>query len=149
MLPFLNWEHCMLKLLFPLCASNVVRRGGFVRGDVKFNGTVKISGHLEGSLSVSPNDCVFVAHQGVLRSDNLTMDTLVVKGAVYAKHIKVRRLVIRSGGEVHGRIEAQSLTVHPSSRYDGHVTLCAPPAATTEGSSAKIAKERLESMVHT
>lgn len=139
----------MLKFLFPLCALNVVRRGSFVRGDVKFNGSVKISGNLEGSLSVSPNDSVFVAHKGVLRSDNLTMDTLIVQGSVYAKHVKVRRLVIRSGGEVHGRIEAQSLTVHPSSRYDGHVTLCAPAPIPSEGSSAKIAKERLDGVVHT
>lgn len=139
----------MFKSLFFHFAANAIRQSSVVRGDVKFNGSVKICGLLEGSLVVAPTDSVFVARKGVLRSDNLSMDTLVVEGSVYAKHIKVRHLVIRKGAEVHGRIEAQSLTIDPSARYDGHVTLSAPSVAIPENASATIAKERLETMLKT
>lgn len=139
----------MFKLLFPFFTANVIRQSSRIRGDVTCNGSVKIRGFLEGSLVVAPTDSVFVTRKGVLRSDNLSMDTLVVEGAVYAQHIKVRHLVIRKGGEVHGRIETQSLTLDPSARYDGHVTLCAPPVAISENASATVAKERLETVLRT
>lgn len=139
----------MFKFLFPFFAANTIRQSSVIRGDVKYNGSVKINGLLEGSLTVAPTDCVFVAQKGVLRSDNLSMDTLVVSGAVYAKQIKVRHLIIRKGGEVHGRIEAQSLTIDPSARYDGHVTLAAPSVPISENASATVAKERLETMLRT
>lgn len=139
----------MFKFLFPFLTANVIRQSSVIRGDVKFNGSVKIRGLLEGSLVVAPTNCIFVARKGVLRSDNLNMDTLVVEGAVYAKHIKVRHLVVRKGGEVHGRIETQSLTIDPSGRYDGHVTLCPPPVAISENASATVAKERLETVLRT
>jgi len=139
----------MFKFLFPFFAENTIRQSSVIRGDVKFKGSVKINGLLEGSLAVNPTDSVFVAQKGVLRSDNLNLDTLVVKGAVYAKHIKVRHLIVRKGGEVHGRIEAHSLTIDPSARYDGHVTLAAPSLQVAEGASASVAKERLETMLRT
>lgn len=138
----------MLTFLFPLYADNVVRASTVIRGEVKFKGSVKILGQLEGTLSVGPTK-VLIGPKGMLRSEHVTVDTLIVKGAVYATNIKVRRLVICQGGEVHGRIEAQSLVVHPSARYDGHVTLCAAPVAVPENAPAKIAKERLEGLIRT
>lgn len=139
----------MFTFLFPLYADNVVRASTVIRGEVSFKGSVKILGQVDGALSVRPNDRVVVKRKGVLRSENVVVDTLIVEGAVYATAIKARRLVVRHGGEVHGRIEAQSLVVHSSARYDGHVTLCEAPVDLPETSPAKIAKQRLEGLIRT
>lgn len=139
----------MFSFIFPMITQHTIGADTRINGDVRLKGTVKIAGHIDGSLTVGAEDKILIGKNGMLRCDTVNAKTIIVEGSLYAKHIKVQCLIIRNGGEVHGAIEAQSFTVQPNARYNGHVALSAPPPIAEKSTPAKIAKERLESVTRT
>jgi cytoskeletal protein CcmA (bactofilin family) len=97
-----------------------IAKGSHITGTLKFSGTVRIEGRVEGEISAQ--ETVVVGDTAVVEAE-LTADTIIITGKVTGDVTAHRRLEIRAPGQVQGNITTPSLVIHDGVRFEGQCSM--------------------------
>ncbi len=101
-------------------ADTCIGKGSHITGTLKFSGTVRIEGHVEGEISAQ--ESIVVGDTAVVEAE-VTADTIVITGKVTGDVTARRRLEIRAPGQVQGNITTPSLVIHDGVRFEGQCSM--------------------------
>ncbi len=93
-----------------------IGQGCHISGNLKFSGTVRIDGHVEGEISAQ--ESIVVGDTAVVEGE-ITADTITITGKVIGDVCARRRLEIRAPGQLEGNIATPSLMIHDGVRFEG------------------------------
>jgi len=111
MLMFSSRKHPKIEVII---GSETVIKGGIVS-----QGTVRIDGRFEGSLSA---DCVIIGEGGTMLGD-VTTKTMIAAGSLTGNVQSLESVEIQPKGEVYGDIYTQKLTVAEGGIFEGRSSM--------------------------
>lgn len=97
------------------------------RGELKFEGLLRIDGEFEGEL-ISPQGKVIVGPRGKIQA-NLNLKEAVIEGTVVGNITVEEKLELRGHAKIEGDIVAKALIVDDGVSISGHL-LISPPSET-------------------
>lgn len=101
-------------------ADTSIGQGSQIAGTLKFEGTVRIDGKVEGEISAT--ESVIIGDAAVVKAQ-VTADTVVITGQVTGDITAKRRVEIRAPGQLHGNITTPSLVIHDGVVFEGQCSM--------------------------
>ena len=86
-------------------------------GDLKFNGTLRIDGHLTGSILA--NGTVIVGEEGIIEGD-VHVSSLILRGEIRGDIVCDERVEIHVPGKVFGDIQSPTFVIDEGVHLEGH-----------------------------
>ena len=102
---------------------SIVGPGMKIVGDCSSDGTIRVEGHVEGSVNAAKS--VVVGEKGTVLGDVATQDAIVagrVEGSIRADS----RVELQSTCQVKGNIESRRIKLDEGGRVDGQLKMGAP-----------------------
>ena len=87
-------------------ADTSIGKGSQIVGTLKFEGTVRIDGQVEGE--VTAQESVIIADSAIVKA-KVSADTIIITGKVTGDITARRRVEIRAPGQLHGNVTTPSL----------------------------------------
>ena len=97
-----------------------IGKDSHISGTLKFSGTVRIDGHVEGEISAQ--ETIVVGDTAVVEAQ-VTADSIIITGKVTGDVTARRRLEIRAPGQLQGNITTPSLVIHDGVRFEGQCSM--------------------------
>lgn len=139
---------------------HVLQANTHLHGSFAFSGGLLIHGEIDGAIEAKgPQSCVVVGKTGVVTTQRLQADTLILHGKVTATSIVGDRIVLSSTAQVTGDIQGGSVEIHNGACFEGRVSIPQnkpqDPAESREPAevtfslpgSAQTARSRLDAVV--
>ena len=99
---------------------SIVGPGMKIVGDCSSDGTIRVEGHVEGSVKAAKS--VVVGQQGTVLGDVATQDAIIagrVEGSIRAES----RVELQSSCQVKGNIESRRIKLDEGGRVDGQLKM--------------------------
>ena len=112
---------------------SIISAGMRITGDVETNGTIKIDGRIEGSLTGARQ--MMLGRNGAIHG-NVHAGEVVVGGLVDGGIVADERQELQGSAVVNGDIETRSIVVLEGARINGSVRMSEPRAGTPGGGPA-------------
>src|ERR1041384_7573280 len=113
-------------------------RGSRVSGKLNFDGAVRVDGQVEGEISAQ--DTLIVGERAVVTAQ-INGNTVIIKGKVTGDINARKRVEIRAPGKLYGNIVTPSLVIHEGVIFEGHCSMGASEARSTERKVTPFPKE--------
>jgi cytoskeletal protein CcmA (bactofilin family) len=111
-------------------------RGSRVEGKLRFDGSVRIDGQVDGEIEAQ--DTVIVGESAVINAQ-VTAGTIVVKGKVNGDVVAHKRVELQAPGKLVGNITTPSLVIHEGVVFEGHCSMGSGGDSKTEKTDKKVA----------
>lgn len=95
-------------------------KGSRVTGKLRFDGTVRVDGQVEGE--VAADDTLVVGESAVINAQ-ISGSTVVIQGKVTGDINARTRVEIRAPGKLYGNIVTPSLVIHEGVLFEGHCSM--------------------------
>ncbi len=94
----------------------IVGEGTQFKGALSFEGSARIDGKVEGEIT--SEGTLFVGEHSVIKAD-IKVNSITVSGKVCGNITASCRLVVLSGAEINGNIQAPSLQIEEGATFEG------------------------------
>ena len=101
-------------------ADTSIGKGSQIVGTLKFEGTVRIDGQVEGE--VTAQESVIIADSAIVKA-KVSADTIIITGKVTGDITARRRVEIRAPGQLHGNVTTPSLVIHDGVLFEGQCSM--------------------------
>lgn len=99
-------------------AISLIAHGMKIVGDCETDGTVRVEGHVEGTIRAGKS--VVVGRGGEVTGDILTQDA-VVSGRVNGNIVAESRLELQSTCDIQGEIRSRRVQLDEGARFNGQI----------------------------
>ena len=117
-------------------ALSIISAGMRITGDIETNGTIKIDGRIEGSITGARQ--MMLGRNGAIHG-NVHAGEVVVGGLVDGGIIADERLELQGSAVVTGDIETRSIVVLEGARINGSVRMSEARSLSPSGTSVRTA----------
>jgi cytoskeletal protein CcmA (bactofilin family) len=101
---------------YPENIRTIVGEGTKFKGTLSFDGSARIDGNMEGEI-ISKGTLI-VGENSVIKAD-IKVDSITVGGKVCGNITAISRLVVLSGAEINGNIQAPNLQIEEGAKFEG------------------------------
>jgi len=101
-------------------------RGSRIQGKLRFEGSVRIAGIVEGEIDATEG---VIVEQGAEVSARITASTVLVHGTVNADVHARGRLEVGATGMIRGKVTTGALVVHEGAVFEGSCSMGEPREA--------------------
>jgi cytoskeletal protein CcmA (bactofilin family) len=101
-------------------ANTYLGKGSQIAGKLRFDGTVRVDGHVEGEITAQ--ESVLIGESATVKAQ-VTADSVVITGKVTGDITARRRVEIRAPGKLLGNITTPSLVIHDGVVFEGHCSM--------------------------
>lgn len=101
-------------------ADTSIGQGSQIVGTLKFEGTVRIDGKVEGEITAK--ESAIIGDTATVKAQ-VTADTIIITGQVTGDITANRRVEIRAPGQLHGNITTPSLVIHDGVIFEGQCSM--------------------------
>ena len=116
----------------------IIGRGSRITGKLQFDGTVRIEGTVEGELSAQ--EMLQIGERAVVNAQ-VTGTIVVIRGNVTGDVHARKRVEIRAPGKLYGNIVTPSLVIHEGVVFEGHCSMGASEARSSDSKVTPLSKE--------
>jgi cytoskeletal protein CcmA (bactofilin family) len=111
-------------------------RGSRVEGKLRFEGSVRIDGQVDGEIEAQ--ESVIVGETAVINAQ-ISAATIIVKGKVNGDVIARKRVELQAPGRLMGNIATPSLVIHEGVVFEGHCSMGSAADSKTDKTDKKVA----------
>jgi cytoskeletal protein CcmA (bactofilin family) len=119
-------------------ANTYLGKGSQIAGKLRFDGTVRVDGHVEGEIAAQ--ESVLIGESAVVKAQ-VTADSIVITGKVTGDITARRRVEIRAPGKLLGNVTTPSLIIHDGVVFEGHCSMGGASAQKTDQKVAALQKD--------
>ena len=97
---------------------NLIAPGTQLKGQIHFDRTTRIAGHIKGSIEGAPSATLILTEEGMIEGD-IRADSVYIEGFVEGEIHATTRIRIAPGGRVVGNLTSPSIQVDFGAWFEG------------------------------
>jgi cytoskeletal protein CcmA (bactofilin family) len=128
--------------------NSMLGQGCKIKGDIELQGTIRIDGQFEGSISCP--DTLIIGKSGVVKAD-VKVKSAVIGGKLVGNISATNKIELQSGSHVEGDIQTARLVIDEGVFFEGNCKMGSAAAGTTkeaDTASSWIRKEEKQQQPH-
>jgi len=107
--------------------NSMIGQGCKLKGDIEIQGTIRIDGHFEGSIS-NP-DTLIIGKGGVVKAE-VKVKNAIIGGKLIGNIAAANKIELQSGSHVEGDIQTARLVIDEGVFFEGNCKMGSQPAGT-------------------
>jgi cytoskeletal protein CcmA (bactofilin family) len=127
----------------PESVISIIGPGMTIRGDCETDGTVRVEGSVEGSITAGK--AVVIGKQGVVIGDISTQDA-VISGRVEGTLVAASRLELQATCHIEGEVHTRRMQLEEGAVLNGSVQMSSDPPKTSDKPDFKAAPSRTKDL---